>query len=114
MGEKDAHVLDGGDQVVLDLLPPEPSPARPFEVMVVSRIGKTRFHELLPAPSIPARGPTVRLASCQIKGRLLFVSVQSASRLCSGALGTQRTGGAGASARLILHRVADRMDPARS
>ena len=62
VGQQDAHVLDGGDQVILDLLPPESSPARPFEVMIVGRIGKARFHELLPASSIPARGAAVSLA----------------------------------------------------
>jgi hypothetical protein len=40
MRKQDAHILDGRDQVILDLL----SPARAFEVMIVSRIGKTAFH----------------------------------------------------------------------
>ena len=62
VGQQDADVLDGCDQVILDLLPPESSPARTFEVMVISRIGKARFHELLPASSIPARGAAVSLA----------------------------------------------------
>ena len=113
MGQQDAHVLDCRDQVILDLLPPESAPARTFEVMIVGRVGKARFHELLPALSIPARGATVSLSACQIKGRLLFVSMQGASRLCSGALGAQRTGGTDATARLILHGVADGMKPPR-
>ncbi len=61
MGKQDAHVLDRGDQVILDLLPPEPSPARPFEVMVIGRIGKAAFHEMLPAAPIALRSATVRL-----------------------------------------------------
>ncbi len=44
MGQQDAHILDRGDQVVLDLLSPEPPPACAFEVVIVSRISKTAFH----------------------------------------------------------------------
>lgn len=50
MREQDAHILDGRDQVILDLLTPEPTPASSFEVMIVGRIGKTAFDQVL-APS---------------------------------------------------------------
>ena len=43
MAQEDAHVLDGGDQVVLDLLAPEPSPARAFKVMIVGGVSKASF-----------------------------------------------------------------------
>jgi hypothetical protein len=39
--EQDAHILDGRDQVILDLLTPEPPPARTFEVVIIGRISKT-------------------------------------------------------------------------
>jgi len=52
---QDAHVLDGCDQVILDLLAPESPPTRALEVMVVGRIGKARFYELLPPLSIASR-----------------------------------------------------------
>ena len=35
MREQDAHVLDRGDQVILDLLSPESSPTSTLEVMIV-------------------------------------------------------------------------------
>ena len=63
VGQQDAHVLDRGDQVILDLLAPEPAPARPLEVMVVGCVGKAAFHEMLPATAIPLRGATARLAA---------------------------------------------------
>ncbi len=50
MREQDAHILDGRDQVILDLLTPEPPPASSFEVMIVGRIGKTALDQVL-APS---------------------------------------------------------------
>ena len=57
MRQQDAHVLDRRDQVILDLLAPEPPPARAFEVVVVGRIGKTAFHHMIPALAIaPCRG----------------------------------------------------------
>ena len=78
MGEEDAQVLDGGDQIILDLLPPEPSPARPFEVMIVGRISKTSLHELLAASAIAPRRAAVGLRTCYIQERLFFVPVHSA------------------------------------
>ena len=60
MREQDAHILDGRDQVILDLLTPEPPPASSFEVMIVGRIGKTaldqcwRRRELAYANQAPA------------------------------------------------------------
>jgi hypothetical protein len=42
--QQDAHILDRSDQVILDLLSPEPSPARSLEVVIVGGISKTTFH----------------------------------------------------------------------
>ena len=67
MVQEDAHVLDGGDQVVLDLLAPEPLPARAFEVMIVGRISKAAFHEVLSSSAIAACGGTVSLRSRYIQ-----------------------------------------------
>ena len=61
MSEQDAHVLDRRDQVILDLLSPEPSPARTFEVVIVGRISKTALDQVLAPPAIAPRGATVRL-----------------------------------------------------
>jgi hypothetical protein len=46
--------LDRGDEVILDLLPPESSPTRAFEVMVVGRIGKAVLDQVLASFTIPA------------------------------------------------------------
>jgi hypothetical protein len=47
MRQQDAHVLDRGNQVILNLLSPESSPARALEVMIIGRVSKALFHELL-------------------------------------------------------------------
>jgi hypothetical protein len=39
MRQEDAHVLDRCNQVILNLLSPEPAPACAFEVMIVSAAG---------------------------------------------------------------------------
>ena len=42
-------VLNGCYPIILDLLPPEPAPTSPFEVMVVGRIRKAGLNQMLPA-----------------------------------------------------------------
>jgi len=74
VGQQDAHVLDRGDQVILNLLSPEPSPTRSFEVMIVGRIGKATFREMLPAAAVALGGAAVRLAPRYIQEGLFFVS----------------------------------------
>ena len=64
MREQDAHILDGRDQVILDLLTPEPPPARTFEVVIIGRIGKTALDQVLAPSAIAPRGATVRLYAC--------------------------------------------------
>jgi hypothetical protein len=68
VSEQDAHVLDGGDQVILDLLAPEPSPPRPFEVMIVGGIGKALLHQLLAALAIAPRTGVVPSNGVASKG----------------------------------------------
>ena len=63
MGQQDAHVLDGCDQVILDLLAPESSPASSLEVVIVGGIGKTHFHQVLAPFAITARGEAVSLSA---------------------------------------------------
>ena len=64
--EQDAHILDGRDQVILDLLTPESPPVCAFEVVIVSRISKTTLHQMLRAFPIAPSGATVRLRACYI------------------------------------------------
>jgi len=60
MGQQDAHVLDCHDQVILDLLAPEPPPAGAFEVVVIGGISKAALDQVLAsfaiAPSCDAVG----------------------------------------------------------
>ena len=64
--EQDAHILDGRDQVILDLLTPEPTPASSFEMMIVGRISKTALDQVLAPSAIAPRRATVRLYACYI------------------------------------------------
>ena len=66
MGQQDAHVLDGCDQVILDLLAPESSPAGALKVMIVGGIGKTALDQMLPSFAITPRGHAVGLGACYI------------------------------------------------
>ena len=79
----------------MDLLSPEPPPTGAFEVMIVGRVRKALFHELLSALSISSRGATVGLFACYIQGRLVLMSFERAPELRSGALRAQNTGSAG-------------------
>ena len=64
--EQDAHILDGCDQVILDLLSPEPPPTRTFEVVIIGRISKTALDQVLAPSAIAASGAAVRLRACYI------------------------------------------------
>jgi hypothetical protein len=89
--EQDAHILDGRDQVILDLLSPEPPPTRTFEVVIVSGIGKTALHQMVPPFAIAPRGAAMRLRTRYIQGRLFFMSLHSASMVGARALGPENT-----------------------
>ena len=81
--------------------------------MIVGGISKALFHQLLAALAIAPCLVAVRLLSRDIQERLFFMSVQGPTEFGSGALGAQRTDGTDSGGRLILHRVAHRMDPPR-
>ena len=66
MREQDAHILDGRDQAILDLLTPEPPPARTFEVVIIGRISKTALDQVLAPSAITPSGAAVRLHACYI------------------------------------------------
>src|SRR5438128_11706483 len=102
---QDAHVLDRGDQVILNLLAQEPSPTRAFEVMIIGGISKTGFHQMLSPFAIALGGATVRLAPCYIQGRLFFVPLKRPSVSCPRALGSQDTASAHPLWRFILYRA---------
>ena len=63
MGQKDAHVLHRSDQVILDLLAPEPPPTCAFEVMVVGGISKTALDQVLAPFAVPAGSGAVGLGA---------------------------------------------------
>jgi len=59
--EQDAQIFYGRDQVILDLLTPEPPPARTFELMIIGRISKTALDQVFAPSAFAPRGATVRL-----------------------------------------------------
>jgi len=59
--EQDAQIFYGRDQVILDLLTPEPPPARTFELVIIGRISKTALDQVFAPSAIAPRGATVRL-----------------------------------------------------
>ena len=61
MREQDAQIFYGRDQVILDLLTPEPPPARTFELMIIGRISKTALDQVFAPSTFAPRGATVRL-----------------------------------------------------
>ena len=61
MREQDAQIFYGRDQVILDLLTPEPPPARTFELVIIGRISKTALDQVFAPSAIAPRGATVRL-----------------------------------------------------
>ena len=61
MCEQDAQIFYGRDQVILDLLTPEPPPARTFELVIIGRISKTALDQVFAPSAIAPRGATVRL-----------------------------------------------------
>ncbi len=63
MRQQDAHVLGCGDQVILNLLSPQPPPASSLEVVIVGGISKTRFHQVLAPFAITTRGDAVSLSA---------------------------------------------------
>src|SRR6187402_1547222 len=63
----DFEVLDGGDEQILDLLPPEAAPARTFEAVLDGGLTKVAFLEPLPPLSIAPRSRSVGLAPGSIQ-----------------------------------------------
>ena len=61
MAQQDPNVLDGRDQVILDLLAPKSSPPGTFEVMVIGRIREAALHQIFTAKTILFGQPTLGL-----------------------------------------------------
>ena len=91
MSQQDTDVLDGGDQVILDLLSPETSPTRALEVLVVGRIRKTALHQMLPSFAISPGGGAMGLGECYIQGSLFFMPTKHSLLTFPRALGPQET-----------------------
>jgi len=102
VAEQDSYVLTGSDQVVLDLLPPEPAPTGSLEAMTIGRIGKTAFHKMLPPPPIFSRRCAVGPEAQPVQLCLTFETLKAPPDLAGRALRAQGTLGADRSLRLIL------------
>ena len=77
--DKGPDILDRCNQIILDLLTPEPSPARPFEAVLGGAIPETPLHQPAPLDSIPLGLPTVGLLPSLIDQLLLIVPLDRAS-----------------------------------
>jgi hypothetical protein len=79
----------------LDLLPPQPTPPRALEPVVVGRVGKTAFDQMLAPPPVASCRRTVRRRPTLFQNLSLFVPADRARPLGSRALGPQRAARAG-------------------
>jgi hypothetical protein len=77
--EQDSDILDGGNHVILDLLPPESPPAGAFEAMIVGRIGKALLHDHLAAAAIAPGFRTVGLLARTVQQFLMLVPPDGSS-----------------------------------
>ena len=66
MLQEDLHVLDGGNQPVLNLHAPQPPPAGPFETVMIGGVGEADFRQMLSTLTVPPRGGAVRLLAGSI------------------------------------------------
>jgi hypothetical protein len=73
--QQQADVLDGGDQPVLNLHPPESSPPGPFETVMVGRVGKAGLGQVLATLAISSGGGTVGLVAGSIQQVIATVSL---------------------------------------
>ena len=102
VAKQNSHVLAGSNEVVLNLVPPKPAPARSLEAMAIGGIGETSFHEVLPAPAIFFGRWTVSSGAHEIQYLLAFETVNAPPGFAGGALLAQGALGADRSRCLIL------------
>jgi len=94
VSEQDSDVLTGGDEVVLDLLPPKPAPTRPLKAVSVGRISKTPFAQMLSAAAILPGRRFVGLRPQPIQFGLPLKPLNAPARLAGGTVCAQYTLGA--------------------
>ena len=99
---QELHILAGGDEPVLDLLAPEPAPARAFATMTVGALREAAFHQMTPAAVISPGFGAGRLRSGAQDQFMFAVTAHHAAVLRVRALGPQGTGRADALAGHIL------------
>jgi len=92
--QQDANVLDRGNQIILDLLSPQPTPAGAFEPVIVGGIGKTALQQILPPPAIPLGRRAVRLRPTLFQNLGVLMPAEGATGFGPGALRSQSTLGA--------------------
>jgi hypothetical protein len=94
VSEQDSDVLTGGDEVVLDLLPPKPAPTRPLKAVRIGRISKTPFAQMLSAAAILPGRRFVGLRPQPIQFGLPLKPLNAPARLAGGTVCAQYTLGA--------------------
>ena len=97
----------------MNLLPPEPTPTRTFEVMIVRGIGEACFRQMLAPFPVSPRRRAVGLKSRLTEGFLMLMALNGAPVSGPRALAPQRTSRAHSLRGDIFHGAADRMQAAR-
>src|SRR5262249_12664332 len=77
-----------GDQQILNLLSPQPTPTGSFQAVIVSRICKAALHQVTPTAAVTLGGATVGLPLCRLDHDLIerpsqHASLKTARTLCS-------------------------------
>ena len=78
MPKQDAYILNGSDQIILDLLAPESAPSGTFEAVMIGRIGKTAFHDPFSSLSISKGRSAARLFSAALNQLMAFMPLEGA------------------------------------
>src|SRR5579859_2907016 len=92
MAKQKTDVLAGGNEVILNLLPPASSPPCPFKAVTVRCIRKAALHQVHSPPPVPPRRPALALCSCLRNFFLAIKALNPTSAFCFGALRPQGTG----------------------
>ena len=110
MLQEDLHILDGGDQPVLNLHAPESSPAGAFEAVMIGGIREADFRQMLSAASVASGGGAMCLLAGSVQECLLFMTMKCAPLRSTRTLGTQHTGRTHGFGQKVFPRAFGRME----
>lgn len=85
--QENLEVLQGGDELILDGLRGEATPAGSLEAMLGGGFGKVAFLEPLPMRAIAPGGRAMRLAPRSLQKVMARIAIETAPGLGTGAAG---------------------------